>query len=207
MSKPKVTPKGIFVYPCLTRPDTKFNPDGVYSVKLRLSAADAQPLIDEINAALEAKIEEVKKSGKVKGKIKRVDPSYVEDEESGDVTFNFKMKASGKRQDGSTFTQKPLLKKYDLTTLSPNTSIWGGSEGKVSYSLSPFHTALGVGVSLRLKGVQVCKLVSGSTDCGFEAEEGGEGFEDVEAAAEEPNDYTGGEEDAGDYEDAGAADF
>lgn len=211
MSKPEVTPKGVFVYPSLTTPDTKFDAAGVYSVKLRLSADDAAPLIKKIEEALEAKVEEVKTSGKVKGKIKRVDPSYVEDEETGEVTFNFKMKASGKRKDGTEFTQRPTLKKFDLTDISPNTRIWGGSEGKVAFSLNPFHTALGVGVSLRLKGVQVIKLVSGSTDCGFEAEEDGEGFDDIteaqEFAKENSDDNESTPEDAGDAIGTSAQDF
>ena len=172
-SKTEVTPKGIFVYPCLNKPDTKFDEAGLYTVKLKLSVDEAQPLMDMIGKAMDAQVEKVKASGEVKGKVKRADPPYVEDEESGTVTFNFKMKASGKRKDGTTFTQKPTLKKHDLTDVDPDVRIWGGSEGKVAFEMVPFYTGgLGAGVSLRLKGVQVLKLVTGGGDCGFTAEEG-----------------------------------
>lgn len=213
MSKNKVTPRGVFVYPCLTKPDTKYNPEGVYSVKLRLPAEVAQPLVDEVVAAIDAKVEEVKASGKVKGRIKRVDPSYVVDEETGDVTFNFKMKASGKRKDGTTFTQKPTLKKHDLTDVGPDVRIWGGSEGKVAFEMVPFYTGgLGAGVSLRLKGVQVLKLVTGGGDCGFTAEEGEDFDSDnsgdsSEFSPEESNTEDTDSDAEPTEEDAGGADF
>ena len=196
MGKNKVTPRGVMVYPCLTKPDTKFDAAGRYKVGLRLPAEVAQPLVDEIDAAIDAKVEEVKASGKVKGKVKRVDPSYSVDEETGDVTFNFKMKASGKRQDGTTFTQKPTLKKHDLTDIGTDVRIWGGSEGKVAFELCPFYTGgLGAGVSLRLKGVQVLKLVTGGGDCGFEKEDG-EDFDGDSAGADSDSDgFTAGDND------------
>ena len=43
-----VTPAGEALYPRLTEPDTKFNPEGMYSVKLKLPSDDSatQDLID-----------------------------------------------------------------------------------------------------------------------------------------------------------------
>ena len=39
------TPKGIAQYPWLSKPDTKFNEEGVYKVDLIIPKSDAIPLI------------------------------------------------------------------------------------------------------------------------------------------------------------------
>ena len=43
------TPAGTAFYPYLFTPDTKFDANGVYNVKLRLSEKEAKPIIDLIN--------------------------------------------------------------------------------------------------------------------------------------------------------------
>lgn len=215
MSKPKsetkISPKGIFVYPCLNRPDTKFDEAGIYSVKLKLSAEEAKSLMEEIDKAIDKSVEKTKASGEVKGKVKRADAPYVEDEESGTVVFNFKMKANGKRADGTAFTQKPGLKctkringKPQVVDVPSDKLIGGGSEGKVAFSVSPFYTKLvGAGVSLRLKAVQMFKIVEPSYSYGFEAEEIDE---DIDEACEFAKSDDG--EEAGDDEGGSdAADF
>lgn len=217
MSKPKVkteiSPKGIFVYPSLNRPDTKFDADGVYSVKLKLPEAEAAELVTKIDDAISAQVKktaaEFAAEGK-KGKVKRADAPYTVDEEGGTVTINFKMKASGKRKDGTTFTQKPGLKssKADPDTKQPmnipeDTIIGGGSIGKVAFTVSPFYTAtVGAGVTLRLKAVQVYKLVEPSYSYGFDAEEGAEDVED-----EDGEGFTGGDETGDTDTDVDGADF
>ena len=42
------TPKGTAIFPKLNEPDKKFNPEGVYSLTLRLSDAEAKPLIAQL---------------------------------------------------------------------------------------------------------------------------------------------------------------
>ncbi len=94
----QVTPPGIALFPRLNEPDEKFNENGVYYVKLRLTAEDAAPIIaacDAIaedafqNALSEAKTERERK------KVKLADPAYIMEEddsgnETGNVIFNFK---------------------------------------------------------------------------------------------------------------------
>ena len=48
-----VSPKGTAVYPWLNRPDTKFSDDGEYKVTLKISAEEAQPLIQKLDKMLE----------------------------------------------------------------------------------------------------------------------------------------------------------
>lgn len=181
------TPKGRANWPKLTEPDTKFNADGVYSVKLALGTADAQGVIEVIEAERAKAIEDAKaEAGKGK-KVKVADPPYVVDEENDTVTFNFKMKASGKTKAGEVFTQKPALFDAHLNPLPAGVKIGGGSLVRVSADVVPFYTKLiGAGVSLRLRAVQVIELVEFGGDgasYGFEAEEDGFAAEDDTTAS------------------------
>lgn len=179
-----VTQVGVAIYPHLVEPDTKFNAEGEYKVKLRLSpdsvitdakgkrVADVQSFIDEMmGKALE------KAQQENKGKIKEADAPYEIDDETGEVLVNFKLKATGKTRDGKEFTQKPAL--FDAKGKPAEVKgVWGGSKIKVSFEVVPFYTKLiGAGVSLRLKAVQIIELVAGgnggSADSyGFGEEEG-----------------------------------
>lgn len=187
-----VTDVGVAIYPYLTKPDTKFNADGEYKVKLRLKpdstirdakgkeVADVQSFIDDmmIKAVEKAKQEN-------KGRIKEGEPPYTIDDETGDLLVNFKLKAQVKPKDGEPFSQKPALFDAKGKPITPE-SIWGGSKIKVSFEVVPFYTKMaGAGVTLRLKAVQVLELVTGGSggsaeSYGFGEEEGYEA--DDEAA-------------------------
>jgi hypothetical protein len=185
-----VSPRGVFIYPRLTTPDTKFDQDGIYSLKLGVSdEKEAKKLIDEIDAVIEGQVQETSLATGGRGRIKRADPPYVQSEDDpGTTIFNFKMKALVQRNDGTTFTQKPVLKGPDpKVDLPETTAIGSGSEGKVAYSIVPFYTKMiGAGASLRLRAVQVLKLVEPSYSYGFDMEEPGEGFS--EASSTPPDD-------------------
>lgn len=167
------TPRGVFIYPRLQSPDTTFKKEGVYRVKLELSAAAATDLIQMIDDQIDEKAREIAEANKGK-KVKRADPPYSVDEETGKVTFSFKMTASGVREDGTSFTAKPAILTDKLEEFVEETSIGSGTEGKVAFTFNPFYTAMiGAGVSLRLKAVQILKLVSYSGGTyGFTAEGG-----------------------------------
>ena len=189
------TPKGVAIYPKLSAPDTKFKPDGEFSCKLRLSQDDAQPLIDRIAEIHEANIKSLKESKKVKGAVKEASPPYkgvVDDEgnETGEVEFNIKMNHNIKTRDGKEFQLFPKLFDAKLNPIPFGTKIYGGSEVKVAGFFNPFYTAMiGAGVSLRLDGVQVLKLVQGNDakSMGFAEENGYEsaGNEAVEEQSED----------------------
>lgn len=197
--------KGTFVFPKLNTPDTKFKAEGEYQVRLRMGADDAAPImakIDEMaDAALaEAKAELVKaKKGAAAAKLTlakdkpyrpTMDPETGE--ETGDIEFNFKMKASGvAAATGKPWERSPKVFSASGAELKGTAipSIWGGTVGRVSGEYNPFCTAIGAGVSLRLNAVQILSLVTkGGGDAGtfgFGAEEGfepaapdatGEGF-------------------------------
>jgi len=177
------TPKGVAVYPHLTKPDTKFNAEGVYTIKLKLEGADAEKLAKEIDAGIDASGVEAKADKKNAGKkIKRADPPYSR-KDDGSIEFSFKMNATGKTKEGEVFTRKPII--FDKSAKPvQGLRIGGGSIVKVGYEMVPFFTALvGAGVTLRLHAVQVLELVEYGANAAYygfgnEAPEG-----ETEAAA------------------------
>jgi hypothetical protein len=106
---------------------------------------------------------------------------FADDEgnETGEVAFTFKRKASGvNKKTGKPWVAKvPLYDAAGKPVDRTKVQVWGGSEIKVAFELNPFYTDLvGAGVSLRLVGVQIIKLVSGgertAESMGFSAEDG-----------------------------------
>lgn len=189
-----VTPAGVAVYPRLTKPDTKFNPDGEFKLKLRLAEEDAAKVIAKIDAIHKENVAAVLKQTKKKPKDATPPYSEVYDDEgnpTGEVEFNFKRKATIRMKDGTTFEGKVDLVDAKKNPFPKDKSIYGGSVVKVAAELVPFATAIGAGVSLRLKAVQVIKLVEGSggsgaanafdEEDGFEAEASGSDFESADA--------------------------
>lgn len=174
------TPVGVFVYPKLNKPDTKFNADGVYSVKVRYTAGEAAPLLAQLQSLADAAYVESCKSEK-KAKLKRADlPIAVEVDKDGNETGNYllnaKLKAKFTARDGSVIEMRPIV--YDAHRNICTKEVWGGSTGKLSLEVVPYFTAtVGAGISLRLKAVQVISLVAagqgGSAESfGFDKEDG-----------------------------------
>ena len=167
----KVSVAGEAVYPHLVKPDVRFNEFGEYKVTLKLSQQDASQMVKDIDQAIEDSLAKAEKDNKGK-KIKSAPKPYKE--ESGNVFFKFKMKASGvNKRTQEKFTQRPQLLDAKKNPIASNTSIWGGSIMKVAYQPVPYYTPmLGAGVSLRLKAAQIIKLVEGKTDNVFKEEDG-----------------------------------
>lgn len=199
------TPIGVAVYPKLNKADTKFQPDGEYSIKLKLEGNDAEKLtqfMDEQHAlAVEQARRENPKLKKVKEGALPYKPEVDDDNnETGATIFNFKMKAHVVMRSGDSFDQKPAV--FDAKG-SPidmkKVQVWGGSKVRVSFQAVPYYTAaLGAGVSLRLQGVKILELVTGTGGksagaLGFDEEEDGFAYtpdqaetgEDGEAGSEQ----------------------
>jgi hypothetical protein len=180
------TPAGIAQYPYLTKPDTKFNPDGEYKISVEIPGAAAQNIVTFLDEQFEASVAKAKKDNPGK-KIKEGDVPYSVDDDSGKVTVRFKLKAKVTPKQGDPFEQRPALFDAKGKPIGADTKIGGGSKVKVAYELVPYYTAIaGAGVSLRLKAVQVIDLVefsggASSEAYGFGEEEGYEA-EDTPAA-------------------------
>lgn len=177
-----VSPRGIASYPHLTKPDTKFNPDGEYKVSLIVAGDVASKAIDFLTEHHESAVAKAKKENAGKRVKESELPFSMNDD--GTVTFKFKMKAKVTPKKGDTFEQKPALFDAKGKPLTGETKVGGGSIIKVSYDVVPYYTAIaGAGVSLRLKAVQIIELkeysVGGSAESyGFGEEEGFEASEE-----------------------------
>lgn len=205
----KTTPRGPFVYPKVNAPDYKFDPAGKYQVKTRLLASDpdvqafkafGEKLRDDF---LAAKVEELKADKKAAlamelkaGDFMKVERDQETGEETGYLILSAGMKASGTREDGTKWTQKPSIYDAKGKELLNPPLITGGTEGKLSVIVDPFlnNTTKEVQVSVRLLGVQILKLVSGGQrsfeGLGFAEEEGDE-IEDRAPFTDESPDSSG----------------
>ena len=201
-----VSPKGTASYPYLTKPDTKFNPEGEYKVSLIVAGDDASKAIDFLTEQHKAAVAKAKKENAGK-RVKEGELPFIENDDDT-VTFKFKLKAKVTPKKGGPFEQKPALFDAKGKPLTGDPKIGGGSVIKVSYEVVPYYTAIaGAGVSLRLKAVQIIELkeYSGSGNAesyGFGEEEGFEVSEDDNDppfAADEPT--AGGSDDGGEDED------
>lgn len=216
-----VTPKGIAAWPHLNRPD-EFKGKKSYKVNLTLSAADAAELISKIDDATEAarletvaKLEDTIKNGKTgdaKAKAKKALSALTtslpysaavdaDGNETGDVVLKFK--ANAEFEDKKTGKIKPItIPLFDAKGQPTKASIWGGSTIRVAYALIPYYVASAntCGVSLRIEGVKVINLVSGSGGRGADSLGFGEAEEGYEATSME------GDESDEDSEDSAPAD-
>jgi len=162
-----ISPSGKAVYPWLNIPDTKFDADGVFSVKLRMDKKGA------------AKINSVIKPLMNGGTNNPVKPEVDDQgEKTGNYLVNFKMKAHVKTKSGDEWDQKPVL--LDGDGNRSEAKIGGGSNLQVAYEAIPY-TGMGGGVSLRMKKVRILDLVE------YQA---GESGKDTSNWGEEKGSYT-----------------
>ena len=129
-------------------------------------------MVRSVNQSILDSLAKAEKDNKGK-KVKEAPKPYTEE---GDfVFFKLKMKASGiNRKTQEKFSQRPTLLDAKKNPLPADVAIWGGSIMKVAYQEIPYYTPmLGAGVSLRMKAVQVIKLVQGKSDNNIFKEEDG----------------------------------
>lgn len=200
------TPAGVALWASLNTPDTKYKAEGKYQVKLAFDAdidlsavqSKVEALIDEkYDEVVEEITEKLTKQGK-KGLIKKtieaiekVSPFHEEldgdtGEPTGRIIINSSMTASGiSKKTQKSWKRKPDIFAASAKKLTNPPAIGSGSTMKLSAELFPYYAANDktVGVSLRLKGVQILTLVSyGERDAsayGF-GEEDGDDIDNVE---------------------------
>ena len=179
-----VSPVGVSQYAWLTTPDTRFDETGHYKTNLILNSKDSQVLKTQISAEIKKSLTLAKE--KAKGKvIKQANSPYenemIDGKASGNVIFKFKTKAQIITKDGKVIPNRVAL--FDSTGKPLiDANVWSGSEMKVSAELIPYYTAMaGAGVSMRLRAVQVIKLVEGGS-----SNAKGYGFDKVKDGYEQP---------------------
>lgn len=174
-----VTPTGIAMYPWLNKPDTKFDPDGLYHVNLKFEKET--PELDFLLKDLEKMLDDYyqaacdnPKYAKFKSKIQKAD--IFEEDDEGCKVLKFKQKAVIKSVKG-TFNAKIAL--FDSKGKPSKDTVGGGSQIKVCFSAIPYFvpSTKTVGLTLRPVAVQIISLqsINGSSaeSYGFKSEEGG----------------------------------
>jgi len=183
-----VTPIGISQYAWLTTPDTQFDADGHYKTNLIVSAKESQSVVKAIDDEMKKSITLAKE--KTKGKEPKManlpfEEEIIEGKPTGNLIFKFKTKAKIITRDGKVIPNKVAI--FDSSGKPMvDANVWSGSEMKVSAELIPYYTAMaGAGVSMRLRAVQVTKLVEGgsSNAKGYGFDKVKDGYEQPEAVA------------------------
>lgn len=160
-------------------PDSKFDPNGIYSISVLVEEDQAQEMCEYLNELAKKKLaEEIKNNPKRKNATLKSPFQFATDRdgnETSEIEFKFKLKAKFQSRDGQTFTQKPIVVDSKRTPMSKDNLIGNGSLVKVAFEPIPYlmMNTQQCSVSLRLKGVQVIQLVEyqGGNDL-FEDEEG-----------------------------------
>lgn len=174
------TPICKFQYPKLIEPETKFNPEGVFKVTALIDPREADPVATALDDLLNRHKESLKAQAPTQ-KFKLADLPWAYEEADGTpfLIIKTKMKASGVDRDGRRWTSAPALfdaKGNAVKDRDALKGMWSGTVGRVSFEACPFfQSAIGAGITLRLKAVQVIDLVEGGGSAesfGFEEADG-----------------------------------
>lgn len=193
MDKPRyetfITPLGEAIFPWLTKADTEHDAGGVYHVDVSVPFEAATDFIAKLERVRDEFIATlpVAQQKSLAPKPVYIDeltrPTYPEDatkeekaairdawegEPTGNVIFRCKMKAQFMNADKDVFTQEPVVVLAD-TGERVTDPVYGGSILKVKGQIVPYtnKASATVGVTLRMKSVQVTELVSGGGGDGF----------------------------------------
>jgi len=173
--------EGSALWAKVQEPDTKFDPDGTYSISVLVPETEAQEMCEYLDDIVDkAYADEIKNSPKKKAALstrKGYDYNYDQEGNQTDlIEFKIKLKAKVNRQDGTSFSQKPIVVDAKRQPLNPDIAVGNGSDVKVAFEPRPYvmNSTKQVGVSLRMKGVQVINLVEygNSVSTMFDEEDG-----------------------------------
>ena len=170
-----MTKFGKALWPYLTDADFGFNTKGLYHVKVLFTLAEGKEIKEAIDKVItEQKVLHHKTHpNQTNGFTMAPLPYKIEGD---NITFHFKLNASGVRKnDGKSFTQKPLLLDHELNPMDPEVKIYSDSIIRVGFEPHGYNVSgTGIGCTLRLKEVQIKHLVTGgSSKTVFSKVEGG----------------------------------
>jgi len=182
MAKNILVLEGTALWAKVFEPDTKFNPLGDFSINLQMPLADAAVMSEQLESIVQAEFKEaIEKDPRLKNTLSTQDvcqPVYDRDtgDDTGNVEFKFKLKAKVQKRDGTYYEQQPAVLDSKKVPISKDTLIGNGSKVKVAFEPIPYvmSSTKKVGVSLRMKAVQVIDLVEygNSATSVFDEEDG-----------------------------------
>ena len=182
MAKNILVLEGTALWAKVFEPDTKFNPLGDFSINLQMPVADAAVMSEKLESIVQVAFKEaIEKDPRLKNTLSTQEvcqPVYDRDtgDDTGNVEFKFKLKAKVQKRDGTYYEQQPAVLDSKKVPMSKDTLIGNGSKVKVAFEPIPYvmSSTKKVGVSLRMKAVQVIDLVEygNSATSVFDEEDG-----------------------------------
>lgn len=182
MAKNLLVLEGTAMWAKVFEPDTKFNPAGDYSINVQMPEAKSAEMSEKLETIVQAKFDEaIENDPRLKNTLTThpvCQPVYDRDtgDATGNVEFKFKLKAKIQKKDGTWYEQEPAVVDAKRTPITKETLIGNGSKVKVAFEPIPYvmQATKKVGVSLRLKAVQVINLVEygNSSSSMFDEEDG-----------------------------------
>lgn len=201
--------KGKSLWTKVFEPDTRFVPEGEYSTQVVVPEAEAMDVCEQLEGIAQGKFDEaVKDNPKLKNVLSIRDVVEKEVDDNGNLTgnviFKTKLKARIKARSGETYSQAVSVVDAKKTPMDGSQMIGNGSTIKVAVEPVPYlmQSTKQVGVSLRLKAMQVINLIeygAPSTDV-FDEEDGFvskavakddaiDAFDDGDAVASDEGDF------------------
>lgn len=200
------TPKGVIAGFCaIQKAATNFVPTGKFEIPLAFERdADGVPeMIEQLTAVRDAEFDKVKEANpklkKVLGKVDIGSPELDDEgDETGRVILKFGQKALIELPNGDSFKKTVALVDAKGAHIKAQLKIGSGSVGRCSYAPFAYYNAKDkvVGVTLRLAGFKLIKLVEFSSAGGPSSE--AMGFAEDESDADDAfsaDDYVGGDDD------------
>lgn len=197
---PVIKVKGTAKYAHLNEPNKRFEPEfGTYSCDLVIDKDQAEMIKNTLRPLYEEELKQVQEENQGK-KIEQKE--FPIKEEEGGFLVKSKLKAGGRRRDGSEYSLSIALFDSQGKPLPADVKVWGGSKVNLAFRPRFWYTAMaGFGVSFDLQAVQVLELQNGGVSgvaadaFGFTSEEGyvangGETLDQVFDAEEESEEIT-----------------
>ncbi len=153
------SPRGLAIWPKLITPETKFDPAGVYELRMKFDEKTEIVFFDQMMDLYEQAYRQTLQD-ESRTEIERENPPWKRNKE-GRWEFKFKLKAGGV-WNGEKWTNKPpklfdsrgnLIENPDPQKLR----IGSGSEVRTYFQVRPYCVQK-AGITLRLKAVQILKL-------------------------------------------------
>ena len=158
--------QGTALWAKVMEPDTKFVPEGQYTIKVVMPVTEAAELCEQLDSYATQKLAEVVKEQPKLKAVLSTTPAYTTEydedgNDTGNVMFNCKLKAVQVLRDGTKRVQKPFVCDSKVKPINPDTLIGNGSKVIVKVQPNPYMmpATKTVGVSLKMLGVQVIDLV------------------------------------------------
>jgi hypothetical protein len=170
--------KGVTRYCHLNAPNKKFEPEyGAYTCDLVVDKDQAEMIKNTLRPLYEEELKTVQEENPNKKKIMQRD-FPIEESEDG-IVVKSKLKAGGRRKDGSEYKLSIALYDAQGKPLPEDVQVWGGSKVNLAFRPKFYYVpSLGFGVSFELQAVQVLELKNGGVNgpsaeaFGFTSEEG-----------------------------------